>query len=174
METSVHFPKPCCGPSGNQTFAAGLVTKVGTGEHPTQRAAGLFYARVDADPEWYPGKRSSSVSSSSSSPTSTPPPSEGAPSSCRRHPHFRHHLRPSLSSAQVASSSSASSCLRLSFVIVLFAIRTAIARHTFVEQRCTMSPAIHWGSSGDPLGIQGGSSAKAGDPGSMQCLKCGF
>ena len=41
---------------GLQTFAAGLVTKVGTGEHPTHRAVGLFYARVDADPEWYPGK----------------------------------------------------------------------------------------------------------------------
>ena len=71
---------------GLQTFAAGLVTKVGTGEHPTQRAVGIFYARVD-----------------------------------------------------VASSSSPSSCLRLSFVIVLFAIRIAIARHTFVEHRCTMS-----------------------------------
>ena len=41
---------------GLQTFAAGLVTKVGTGEHPTQRVVGLFYARVDADPEWHPGK----------------------------------------------------------------------------------------------------------------------
>ena len=37
MEISVYFPKPCCGPSGSQTFAAGLVTKVGTGEHPTGR-----------------------------------------------------------------------------------------------------------------------------------------
>ena len=30
------------------------------------------------------------------------------------------------------------------------------------------------GSAGDPLGIQGGSSAKTGDPGSMQCLKRGI
>ena len=41
---------------GLQTFAAGLVTKVCTREHPTHRAVGLFYARVDADPEWYPCK----------------------------------------------------------------------------------------------------------------------
>ena len=107
--------------------------------------------------------RSSSVSSSSSSPTSAPPPSEGAPSSCRRHRHFR-HIRPSLSSVQVALSSSPSSCLRLSFVIVLFAIRTAIARHTFVEHRCTMSRASQWGCTGDPGGIQcknGGSGVHA-------------
>ena len=30
------------------------------------------------------------------------------------------------------------------------------------------------GSAEDPLGIQGGSSAKTGDPGSMQCLKRGI
>jgi hypothetical protein len=41
---------------GLQTFAAKLVTKSGTGDHPTQRAVGLFYAKVDADPEWFPGK----------------------------------------------------------------------------------------------------------------------
>ena len=40
---------------GLQTFAAGLVTKVGTGEHPAQCAVGLCYARGDDDPEWYPG-----------------------------------------------------------------------------------------------------------------------
>ena len=46
---------------GLQTFAAGLVTKIRHGEHPTQRAVGLFYAKVDADPDWYPGKSSQVV-----------------------------------------------------------------------------------------------------------------
>ena len=41
---------------GLQTFAAGLVTKIGSDEHPTQRPVGLLYAKVDADPDWYPGK----------------------------------------------------------------------------------------------------------------------
>ena len=41
---------------GLQAFAAGLVTKIGSDEHPTHRAVGLLYARVDADPEWHPGK----------------------------------------------------------------------------------------------------------------------
>ena len=41
---------------GLQTFAANLVTKVGTNEHPTQRAVGLFYEKIDADPDWFPGK----------------------------------------------------------------------------------------------------------------------
>ena len=42
---------------GLQTFAASLVTKVGTNEkHPTHRAVGKFYEKVDADPEWFPGK----------------------------------------------------------------------------------------------------------------------
>ena len=41
---------------GLQTFAASLVTKVGTNEKPTQRAVGLFYEKIDADPEWFPGK----------------------------------------------------------------------------------------------------------------------
>ena len=43
---------------GLQTYAASVVTKVGTRAHPTQRAVGLFYEKVDADPEWFPGKRS--------------------------------------------------------------------------------------------------------------------
>ena len=41
---------------GLQTFAASLVTKVGANDHPSQRAVGLFYEKVDADPEWFPGK----------------------------------------------------------------------------------------------------------------------
>ena len=41
---------------GLQTFAAGLVKKHGTNEHPSHRAVGLFYEKVDADPEWFPGK----------------------------------------------------------------------------------------------------------------------
>ena len=41
---------------GLQTFAASLVTKFGSKEHPTHRAVGLFYEKIDADPEWFPGK----------------------------------------------------------------------------------------------------------------------
>ena len=41
---------------GLQTFAAGLVKKHGTNAHPTQRAVGLFYEKVDADSDWFPGK----------------------------------------------------------------------------------------------------------------------
>ena len=67
METSVHFPKPCCGPSGNvacreaepawpSDIRGRTGDESGYRRTPIQRAVGLFYARVDADPEWYPGK----------------------------------------------------------------------------------------------------------------------
>ena len=41
---------------GLQTFAAGLVTKIGTNESPSQRAVGKFYEKVDADADWHPTK----------------------------------------------------------------------------------------------------------------------
>ena len=41
---------------GLQTFASGLVMKVGTNENPSQRAVGKFYEKVDADADWYPSK----------------------------------------------------------------------------------------------------------------------
>ena len=41
---------------GLQSFAAKLVTKCGEGGHPSQSAVRQFYAKADADPEWFPGK----------------------------------------------------------------------------------------------------------------------
>ena len=37
---------------GLQTFAAGLVTKVGTNEHPSQAAVAKFYQKVEVDAAW--------------------------------------------------------------------------------------------------------------------------
>ena len=37
---------------GLRTFAAEKVTKVGSNEHPTPRAVGKFYERIDADADW--------------------------------------------------------------------------------------------------------------------------
>ena len=41
---------------GLQSFAAELVTKAGTDEHPSQAAVSLFYQKIDADVDWFPGK----------------------------------------------------------------------------------------------------------------------
>jgi hypothetical protein len=41
---------------GVQSFAARLVKKCGTDEHPSQSAVRQFYAKIDADPAWFPGK----------------------------------------------------------------------------------------------------------------------
>ena len=41
---------------GLQTFAASQVMKSGTNEHPSQRAVGKLFERMDADPDWFPGK----------------------------------------------------------------------------------------------------------------------
>ena len=52
---------------GLQTFAAGLVTKIGSDEHPTQRAVGLFYLVTSSSLSLSFPSSSSSYSSSSSS-----------------------------------------------------------------------------------------------------------
>ena len=41
---------------GLHKFAAGLVSKAGTGGAPTSKAVGDFYKKVDADGDWFPGK----------------------------------------------------------------------------------------------------------------------
>ena len=40
---------------GMHTYIAGKIVKIGGG-HPGRAAVRQFFARVDADPEWYPGK----------------------------------------------------------------------------------------------------------------------
>ena len=41
---------------GMLTFASRLVFKFGTKQHPTSQAVGQFYAKIDDDPAWFPGK----------------------------------------------------------------------------------------------------------------------